>query len=331
MNTDPETREVLQKIRQGRFVHGVTCVHCEGRCIQRWGGFSGRQRYRCGTCARTFSDLTGTPAQHLKKIRLLPAYAERMSDGESVRRTGRHLGINKDTALRWRHRLLRHAPEFTELATDGLRGITEVTDVAYRCIRTPRTDWDGDETPRRQRVIVMRDRHGLTWHQRSGSGQVSSLTFDRALSVVQSGSTIVTRNGRLGALAFAVRRGFDRGRILDFAVARVNHPGASDLYNTRGVAAFVRREERWLRRFRGVSIQWVQNYLFWFAMVDPVTRTPGWALLLNWPIDVEGPRPERQQDSGTDRSESGEDIAPRRSEAATTVAQPHPAALTAAP
>lgn len=96
---------LLAKVRETRFGRGVFCPRCGHREVQLWGTFRHRQRYRCKGCARTFSDLTGTPAAHLKKPELLPLYARCMEASLSVRRTAWRVGIDPKTSFRWRHRL----------------------------------------------------------------------------------------------------------------------------------------------------------------------------------------------------------------------------------
>jgi hypothetical protein len=74
--------------------------------IQRWGSFSGRQRYRCTSCLRTFSDLTGTHLARLRHLGAWTAFLQAHLERHSVRATAVRCGIHRDTAFRWRHRLL---------------------------------------------------------------------------------------------------------------------------------------------------------------------------------------------------------------------------------
>lgn len=97
---------LLNAVRMARFSHGLRCPRCGMGEVQRWGGFSGRQRYRCRCCLRTFSDLTGTPAAYRKKIALWVRYAGCLAESMSVRSAARALGIDPSTAFRWRHALL---------------------------------------------------------------------------------------------------------------------------------------------------------------------------------------------------------------------------------
>src|SRR5690554_5078690 len=118
----------IAALREARFAEGLWCVHCESRQVLRWGRARGRQRYRCKACRRTFSDLTGTPLAYSKLAELWGEYARYMVEAISVREAARRLGINKDTAFRWRHRFLA----VLECATHPApRGIVEVHETRF--------------------------------------------------------------------------------------------------------------------------------------------------------------------------------------------------------
>ena len=85
---------------------GSACPHCRTKHVQKWGRFSGRQRYRCTDCGRTFSTFTGTALHHLKRPDLWRRFLWCIDGRLTVRSSAAVLGVDKDTALRWRHRLL---------------------------------------------------------------------------------------------------------------------------------------------------------------------------------------------------------------------------------
>lgn len=85
---------------------GTACPHCASSRVSKWGCFRGRQRYRCGSCERTFSTFTRTPLWHLKRPDVWRTFLWAMDARASVRLSARLLGVHKDTTFRWRHRLL---------------------------------------------------------------------------------------------------------------------------------------------------------------------------------------------------------------------------------
>ncbi len=84
----------------------LSCPHCGGDDIRRWGRANGKPRHRCLGCGKTFNPLTGTPLAGLR-------YADRWSDqvkaminGETLAQTAERCGVDYTTAFRWRRRFL---------------------------------------------------------------------------------------------------------------------------------------------------------------------------------------------------------------------------------
>src|SRR5690606_38467776 len=101
-----DVAKLIRAIRDARFGSELKCPRCQSVSVCRWGRFAGRQRYRCGTCRRTFSDLTGTPVAWSKCLGSLPAYRDCMRGSASLRASARSVGVHLTTSFRWRHRLL---------------------------------------------------------------------------------------------------------------------------------------------------------------------------------------------------------------------------------
>ena len=285
MTYDCETHVLLRTIREARFIHGVTCLRCGASHVQRWGKFSGRQRYRCTSCHRTFSDLTDTAASYLKKLTRLPAYAELMCDAEALRVAARRSGISTSTAFRWRHRLLRYKPPCSDIGKNFLEGIVEVVETGFACVgRPPAVRWGPDRQPP-PTVFVMRNRERLVHQQRIERERGCIWDYDQAFTMVGADATIVCARGPLSPAGRAVQLRRKRGYETSFRHSRTRHrsPGRA-LYHTRNTIEFIVREKRWLRRFRGVGFRWLQNYLFWFQMCDEATRAPDFTELLMWPV-----------------------------------------------
>ena len=74
--------------------------------LRPWGQSHGLARWRCRACRRTFNALTATPLAHLRKRELWLSYGQALIDGLSLRQVATRCGVDKDAALRWRHRFL---------------------------------------------------------------------------------------------------------------------------------------------------------------------------------------------------------------------------------
>jgi len=82
------------------------CPRCATPGAHRWGAFSGRQRWRCLGCKRTFSTFTGSVLFRIRRLDAWDHFAHHLWGTQSLRQAALTLGINKDTALKWRLRLL---------------------------------------------------------------------------------------------------------------------------------------------------------------------------------------------------------------------------------
>ena len=80
--------ELLARIGQARQAR-QGCPHCGGDEIGRWGRCRGKPRYRCASCSRTFTPLTGTPLAGLHYPDRWGLQADALMAGEA-RHADRH-------------------------------------------------------------------------------------------------------------------------------------------------------------------------------------------------------------------------------------------------
>ncbi len=275
---------VLRELRDARFAAGRCCPRCRSARVQRWGSFRGRQRYRCRECGRTSSDLTGTPLAYSKRPELWGDFAGCMLESLSVRAAGRRLGIDKDTAWRWRHALLdAHA------ARPGpvLEGIVETSEWGLQFSRKgERLEWWERSRGRRRRYgAPNRTRVWILFgHDRSGhaAGVVSPFRrpgrpdIDELLSTRRRGIQLLLRwNARCVAnQALAETIGVASARVA------ADVPLAGAHLHLQNVLGYKRRFRNWMRRFRGVATRYLAHYLHWFSILERVAR-PAARLLLS--------------------------------------------------
>lgn len=302
---DPFPGNALQEIRQARFGVALLCPRCGGDRIQRWGGFSGRQRYRCKGCGRTFSDLTGTPAAYSKRLPLWAPYATCLRDGISVRRAAQRIGVHPATAFRWRHAILD-----AMRGGDGesVHGWVELgwTRFAYsdKGSRKPRTELPPEAG---SIVVVACDRFGYVV---TGATTVTPRARPRAEELeqllccrLQARPVITAAEGRLGPISrYAAGVGI---RFYDTRRSETCQP--PQLAHVRTTREYRYRLKRWIRRFRGVATRYLPNYLVWHRAVDRAIRQDLGRTALLWPVGTwqpstgrpPEPRPMHQQFSRT--------------------------------
>jgi hypothetical protein len=258
--------------------------------VHRWGGFAGRQRYRCCGCRRTFSDLTGTPAAYIKKIWLWSHYGDCMTAGTSVRAAASLLGINTATVFRWRHRLLG---SLRARESVKLRGWIEldVTRFAYsekgrRGMIPPgrrRGLAPGEKLlHRRVAVLVACDRHGHTIMAQCDGYRPSVRDLEHALAGrIGRRPTFIAEYGQFGPGSIYARH--LNGVFHDARPGKAPRDDRS-LVHIRTARACVIRLKDWILRFRGVATKYLRNYLIWHCIVDRTLQYGVAATFLHWPL-----------------------------------------------
>lgn len=113
-----------------RHVATPVCPHCSGAKLWAWGTTaSGQSRLRCCSCKRTFTPLTGTGFERLREKPRLIENAACMAEGLTVRQTAERLNVNKNTAYRLRRKfmplLAKHQPVM-------LAGVVEADETFFR-------------------------------------------------------------------------------------------------------------------------------------------------------------------------------------------------------
>lgn len=276
---DPVRCFPFEHFRRARFGdRPPRCPHCEGRQVHRWGSFAHRRRYRCLDCGRTFSDFTGTPLAYLKLVDRWPAFCHCALHSQTVRHTARRLGVNKDTAFRWRHRLLAAlvAAERADPGVHALRTAVMVHETVFPFSAKGRRRPDPSRSapPRTDRprvwVCIARDLHGRTVTGVVGSRRPTAIDLDGLLRPrLANAPVLVSVAGPYGAAGLLAVR-----LQLRYLRAPSVSPAASD------VRGYVLSLRRWLARFRGVASRYLHHYLAWHRILSSADPAPLDHLLL---------------------------------------------------
>lgn len=254
----------ISPYRRLRFGERPACPRCGSDSVHRWGSFSGRRRYRCLGCRRTFSDFTGSPLAYVKKLPAWAPYCLCMRDGLPIRVAARLVGISPATAFRWRHRILP-AQDFADRTVLGLLVTIGETwfpesDKGSRCLDRPprhRRIWHRcDMTP--VWVLVARDESTKVSSAVVGLRRPDPDDIIAALGHrLRPAAELMSRFGWYGAPAVAA----DRLEIPH------RHAGLTDP-DVVAVKFYAVRLHWWMRRFRGVATRYLANYLAWHRFVE---------------------------------------------------------------
>lgn len=262
---------LLAKVGRDRIAN-FGCPHCGGDPVHRWGHDSGKPRYLCTHCRKTFNPLTGTPLARLHHPERWNDQSKALISGESLAKAATRCDVHPITAFRWRHRFLA-ALNLDKPAS--LSGLVEADETfILESFKGKRTD-----PPRKPRkrggkaskrglsaeqipVIVARDRTGAT--------------IDAVLPRLNAASTIaalgnaVARPAELccdgGSAITAFAR---RARIKFHALPApgLPKPEAPDIHNNN-VNAYHGRLKEWMRHFHGVATKNLPSYLSWRRTIE---------------------------------------------------------------
>lgn len=118
---------VVLALLEARIDETRRCPHCEAEGAVIRGRSNGLRRYCCKGCGKTFNALTGTAPARLREKELWAAFAEGLSDGDTVKGVAARCSVADTTSFRWRHRFLAAV----KAGTVKLTGIVEAdeTDV----------------------------------------------------------------------------------------------------------------------------------------------------------------------------------------------------------
>ena len=261
-----------------RFSGGRKCPHCSGTHICRNGKTkSGRQRYICRDCGKTFvittnSILSGTT----KSLYTWRKYIALMMQGASLRWAAAECKICKNTAFNWRHKILDALQSMAVSVV--LDGIVEADETYFS------TSFKGNHTKSAFTIPRKPHKRGCDVHKRGISKEkvcVSCAVNREGLSIAKSSNLArptvadfhkvfdnridddaVICTDKLAAYAkFAKDNGLDLVQIKGGKASK-------GIYNIQNINSYHSRLKKFIERFNGVSSKYLDNYLIWNNYVN---------------------------------------------------------------
>lgn len=248
-----------------------SCPHCSSTHYQKWGVRSNLPRYYCGSCKRTFNALTGTPLARLRHKDKWMDFANDLIESKSIRESARHCGVKKDTAFRWRHRMLNNPKSLTP---HHLHGIVEFDETYF--LESHKGEQHLERKPRKRggrasqrgvsseqtAVLVARDRNGNTMDAILFKSNQTTLA-EVMLPVVDEDALLCSDKKR-SYLAFAKTNHLTHKTVNSSAKEYVKEK----IYHIQNVNAYDSRLKLWIKRFNGVATKYLESYLAWMRLLD---------------------------------------------------------------
>lgn len=249
---------------------GLLCPHCKSSALYGHGTFSGRKRYRCKTCKKTFNELSGTSLDRLHLKDKWEAYLACMVQGKSLRATAKEVGIDLRTSFKWRHRILS---SLNEVGCSHMEGIIEADETFFlfsekgdkKLTRKPRkrggkASRDG-MNQEHVNVIVASDRKGANAMNVGNRGVITKKAIQKAI-----GKWIVKPGNILCSDAHRTFQGYAKEKNMPHKMlyARKKQYVVDKIYHIQNVNNIHGRLKKFLLNFNGVATKYLQNYVNYF-------------------------------------------------------------------
>ena len=272
-----QQRDLLQQLQQTlsssrpilEHRHLTCCPHCECEKVYKHANYkNGGSRFKCTNCKKTFNELTGTSLHGIHKKEQWDGFIKLMLESKTVRQISKELGIDKETALHWRHKALS---AFNDLYTKRFKGVVETDDTYFRI----------NQKGSRNVIYLGRRLRGISNQKIS-----VMITADRYKSI----DLTIIKRGKLTTGGLKKKMDLDRfnksniiysdsAKAIEnfFTYLGIQHETfvAEEKYSQDGkvhvqtVNNITGRLKNWIKlNFNNVSTKYLHNYLNWFMMLE---------------------------------------------------------------
>ena len=254
---------------EARVAEERKCPHCYTSGAVSRGMARGLRRYQCKSCNKTFNAATGTALQGLHNKDRWLSFGGCLADGLTLRASAKRCNFDVSTAFRWRHRFL----SVQEQAPQKLKGIVEADETYVlesrkgernlnrkarrRGGKAKKRGLSDEQVP----ILVAVDRSGTTT-----CSVLASVTSESIHSVLEpriEDDILLVTDANNVYPPCAKSLGVRHEALNQSAGERVRGVAHIQTVNNRhsGVKDF-------LRRYRGVSSKYLENYLRWFERCE---------------------------------------------------------------
>ena len=258
------------------------CPRCGNTHIILNGKRKDVQNYLCKKCHKNFNEFTGTTIAYIKKKELLKPFIHSMLCGDSLYLCSKTYHIALQTAFDWRHKIIAALKEYSQKKYPG---ITEMIEIQKRFSRKGQ----GAKSRKIGQKGKITDPASNKKAESIEKGEYQPLSLvaisgrsDRfEIKIVQQGPLqLKALNEKVGEKLNKVKKlclndspilkKFAGNKKISYFVYQQGKKvrGRNKYYNTENIENRYIKMNRFLERFHGVSSSYLQNYLYWYMMVD---------------------------------------------------------------
>lgn len=257
-----------------------SCPKCNSNNVYKRGSQNKVQMYSCKDCKKWYSASTGTPLWSIKLKEKWAAYLRCMTEGYSLRRSAKEVGICLQTSFDWRHKILA---SLNSLVPEKISGIIECDELELAInekgdrdlIREPRkrsTDFSRNKTEEVSvvQVVTAVERQGEKILKVVEAKRLSHDDISKALEGKLEDSSIFITDKHPSYKAF----GKINPKITHKTVRASDHVNKKDRsVHLQTVNQTHTQLRKFLGKFNGVSTKYLQNYLNWYAYEGKISKT----------------------------------------------------------
>lgn len=246
-----------------------SCPHCQSENYITWGNYNKMKRFMCKECNRTFIPTTGTAMHWLKKPNEFINYLTvAFSEGfNSLEQQSKRVGVSKDTAFYWRHRILIALDSGTPM----FKKATEMDDIWVRYSqkgrkglkysrKRGRSSHKGDNDFQ-SKVLITKEREGVLDMSLIKIGRLSAQDLKDKFSGKFAETAILFSDKHPSIKCFSKSEGISHETFTSKTHAKNKEIHVQTINYLAG--AFNDGINHYLR---GVSTKYLQNYATWFAV-----------------------------------------------------------------
>jgi len=257
---------ILEIFKTNRFLNGLVCAHCKNENVILYGTYKGKQRYKCKTCGRTFTDFSNSPLNMSHFPDKWPKFIECTIKGLSLRKSAELIKISYVTLFYWRHKFLI---ALKNIKKTELIGLVEVIDV-FQAYSLKGQKGIGYRAPRRS---------GNKYKYLSGEKVCIITAIDQSKNVTSRATLNQGFNKKCveGAIGNLVNKenvllfnqkpaysAFCRAKKISF------NSSSAKKYNIKAVRDYMGNFLHWMLRFKGIASKYMNNYLVWFKCISGI-------------------------------------------------------------
>ena len=248
------------------------CPHCQSIKFIKNGIQKGVQRFRCKECHINFTSFTGTLIHGIRNLGKFEEYKRKMLSDEyySIEKMMKMIGISKQTAFDWRHKILSNLQQDT---TEKFHGITEIDDIWFTYSQKGRKGLDSSrkrggcekkgDNDFQTKLLMTSDRNGQNDFSVVRIGRLHSSDIYRKVGDKFASDCTLVSDKHKSIKAFAKN-------------ADIKHVSFMAKKHTVDKKHHVQRINNYAERFgdivnrqlKGVSTKYLQCYANWFGFIE---------------------------------------------------------------